>query len=99
MRKTCKQDVTPKPWHPSQSWRSSFRIRTWEGLLLRLHQGHESREIVAGDSITELRRVWPEYRKSLLTADQLNRRFTVSDLRRAARYDEGLRRLLEILGL
>ena len=76
-----------------------FQNPNLEGLLLRLHQGHESREIVAGESMAELRKVWPEYRKSSLTADQLNRRFTVSDLRRAARYDEGLRRLLEILGL
>ena len=76
-----------------------FQNPNLEGLLLRLHQGHESREIAAGDSMAELRKVWPEYRKSSLTADQLNRRFTVSDLRRAARYDEGLRRLLEILGL
>ena len=76
-----------------------FQNPNLEGLLLRLHQGHESREIAADNSITELRKVWPEYSKSSLTADQLKPRFTVSDLRRAARYDEGLRRLLEILGL
>ena len=76
-----------------------FQNPNLEGLLLRLHQGHENRQIVAGDSITELRKVWPEYSKSSLTADQLKQRFTVSDLRRAARYDEGLRRLLDVLGL
>ncbi len=76
-----------------------FQKPNLEGLLLRLHQGHESREIAAGNSMAELRKVWPEYHKSLLTADQLNRCFTVSDLRRAARHDQGLRRLLDVLGL
>ena len=76
-----------------------FQNPNLEGLLLRLHQGHESREITAGDSMAELRKVWPEYSKSSLTADQLKPRFTVSDLRRAARYDQGLRRLLDVLGL
>ena len=76
-----------------------FQNPNLEGLLLRLHSGHERREIAAGDSMAELRKVWPEYSKSSLTAEQLKRRFTVSDLRRAARYDEGLRRLLDVLGL
>ena len=76
-----------------------FQTPNLEGLLLRLSQGHESREIAAGDSMVELRKVWPEYTKSSLTADQLKRRFTVSDLRRAARYDQGLQRLLDVLGL
>lgn len=76
-----------------------FQNPNLEGTLLRLHPGHERREIAAGDSMAELRKVWPEYRKSLLTAEQLRRRFTVSDLRRAARHDEGLRRFLDVLGL
>ena len=61
MRKTCRRDVTLKPWHLSQGWRSSFRIRTWKVLLLRFCQGHESRTIAASDSMSELRKVWPEY--------------------------------------
>lgn len=68
-----------------------------EGLLLRLHRGYENRKIT-GNAMRELRKVWPEYTKKL-TADQLDRRFGLSDLGRAARYDNGLRRLLEILGL
>ena len=76
-----------------------FQSPNLEGLLLRLHQGYESRTIVADDSITELRKVWPEYSKSSLTADQLKQRFTVSDLWRAAQHDQGLRRLLDVLGL
>ena len=76
-----------------------FQKPNLEGLLFRLHQGYESREIAAGDSLAELRKVWPEYSKSSLTADQLNRRFTLSDLWRAAQHDQGLRRLLDVLGL
>ena len=68
-----------------------------EGLLLRLHEGHERRKIV-NNAEAELRKVWPAYSKQL-TADQLGQRFTLSDLQRAAQYDDGLKRLLEILGL
>ena len=68
-----------------------------EGLLLRLHEGHESRRI-GNNAEAELRKVWREYSKQL-TADQLRQRFTLSDLQRAARYDNELRRLLKILGL
>ena len=75
-----------------------FQDPNLEGLLFRLHPGHERRRITAGDAMTELRKVWPEYDKPP-TADQLSRRFTLSDVRRAARYDDGLRQLLEILGL
>ena len=75
-----------------------FQAPNLEGLLFRLHQGHERRRITAGDAMTELLKVWPEYRKPP-TADQLSRRFTLSDVRRAARHDEELRQLLEILGL
>ena len=75
-----------------------FQDPNLEGLLFRLHQGHERRSITAGDAMTELRKVWPEYRKPP-TADQLSRRFTLSDVRRAARHDEELHQLLEILGL
>ena len=75
-----------------------FQDPNLEGLLFRLHPGHEQRRIMAGDAMAELRKVWPEYSKRL-TADQLSRRFTLSDVRRAARHDKELRKLLEILGL
>ena len=75
-----------------------FQDPNLEGLLFRLHSGHERRRTTAGDAMTELLKVWPEYRKPP-TADQLSRRFTLSDVRRAARYDKELRQLLEILGL
>ncbi len=69
-----------------------------EGLLLRLHEGYERRKIV-NNAEAELRKVWPQYSKKKLTADQLRQRFTLSDLQRAARHDNELKRLLEILGL
>ncbi len=98
MHKTCKRRDAQAVASRSKL-EIIFQNPNLEGLLLRLHQGHESRAIAAGESMAELRKVWPEYSKSLLTADQMKPRFTVSDLRRAARYDKGLRRLLEILGL
>ena len=75
-----------------------FQDPNLEGLLFRLYQGHERRRITAGKAMAELRKVWHEYDKPP-TADQLSGRFTLSDVRRAARYDDGLRQLLEILGL
>ena len=75
-----------------------FQDPKLEGLLFRLHPGREQRRITAGDAMAELRRVWPEYRKPP-TADQLSGRFTLSDVRRAARHDRELQKLLEILGL
>ena len=69
-----------------------------EGLLLRLHKGHESRKIV-NNAMAELKKVWPQYSKKQLTADQLKQRFALSNLQRAAQYDNELKRLLEILGL
>ena len=75
-----------------------FQDPNLEGLLFRLHRGRERRTIAAGDAMAELRKVWPEYRKPP-TADQLSRRFTLSDVRRAARHDEELERLLGVLGL
>lgn len=76
-----------------------FQNPNLEGLLLRLHQGYENRQIAADNSMAELCKVWPEYRKSSLTADRLGKRFGVSDVRRAARHDEELRKLLEMLSL
>ena len=68
-----------------------------EGLLLRLHAGHERRQVRAQDALKELKKVWPEYGKPP-TADQLDQRFDVPDLLRVAQHDEHLQRLLEILG-
>lgn len=69
-----------------------------EGLLLRLHPGHELRRVVARDAVQELRKIWPEYRKPP-TAVQLRRRFALDALRRAARHDDELERLLQAVGV
>ena len=42
--------------------------------------------------------VWPDYRKPP-SADELTQRFMPGDLERAARYDEELRALLQVVGL
>ena len=76
-----------------------FQNPNLEGLLLRLHEGYENRQIAAGNSTAELCKVWPEYSKSSLAADQLTGRFDVSDVRRAARHDDELKTLLNVLGL
>lgn len=76
-----------------------FQDPNLEGVLLRLHKGQESRQIVAPSAKIELRKMWLGYDKSALTADRLRQRFSSADVRRAARYDEQLARLLEILGL
>ena len=101
-RDRIEQDL--KAGHDAQAVASRLKLTiifqdpNLEGLLFRLHQGHEQRRITAGDAMTELRKVWPEYRKPP-TADQLSRRFTLPDVRRAARHDDELQKLLEILGL
>ncbi len=69
-----------------------------EGVLLRLHKGQEQRFVPAGVSEQALRKVWTEYRKPP-RKDDLIRRSTVSDLRRAARHDRHLGELLTAVGL
>ena len=76
-----------------------FQEPNLEGVLLSLHEGRERQQTRAADTKRALRKLWPDYSKSSLTADRLSRRFTVSDVRRAAEHDSQLRRLLDILGL
>ena len=75
-----------------------FQTPNLEGLLVRLHKGHEQRKIRASDAASELRKIWPEYQKPS-TAEQLRQRFTLDDVRRAAVHDQHLRKLLEVIGL
>ena len=60
---------------------------------------NEARRVPARDAVNQLRKLWPTYSKSSLTADQLRQRFALGDLDRAARHDEELRNLLLVLGL
>ena len=69
-----------------------------EGLLVRLHVGHERSRVTARHAMRELQVLWPEYRKPP-SADELQQRFTMADLTRAARYDRQLRTLLQVVGL
>ena len=75
-----------------------FQKPNLEGLLLRFHPGQEQRRVVAASAMRELRGVWPDYDKTP-SVNQLQRRFELGDVRRAARYDPELRKLLDILGL
>ena len=69
-----------------------------EGLILRLHEGQETRKPAPGSVENDLKKLWLGYRK-WASADDLERRFGVDDLRRAARHDECLWTLLEALEL
>ncbi len=69
-----------------------------EGLLIRLHPGHEKRCVAAQDAEMRLRKLWPEYEKPMIAA-ALAKRFGLDDLRRAARHDPDLRDALTLLGL
>ena len=60
-----------------------------EGLLLRLCDGCENRFVLPQHALPLLRREWPEYVKPM-PADRLGKRFTLADLRRAARHDHHL---------
>ena len=69
-----------------------------EGVLLRLHRNNEQRVVTAHEAERELKRVWQSYKKPP-SSSELSKRFSVADLRRAARYDPELRRLLITIGL
>ena len=74
-----------------------FLTPNLEGFLLRLHGGHEARFVVPDDAERLLRRLWPEYRKPMSARD-LERRFNLLDLERAAAHDTHLRDVLTLLG-
>lgn len=88
----------PRPSAQNANIELIFQEPNLEGLLLRLHPGQEQRRVSPADTMRELRKVWPEYRKPP-TATQLKQRFSVSALRRASRYDRELRGLLRGVGL
>ena len=70
-----------------------------EGLLVRMHEGRETHVIPPGDAERQLKALWSGYHKGSLRAEQLKQRFALTDLSRAARFDEELRKLLGVLRL
>lgn len=75
------------------------QVPCFEGVLLRLHRGHENEfPISAYEAERQLRRRWPEYDRPM-TRHQLAARFALADLQRLAQVDTEIRRLLQILGL
>lgn len=76
-----------------------FMRPTLEGVLLRLHEGHEERLLSsARDANRELRKLWPGYSKPT-SADTLLERFQLPDLKRAAIHDRELQSVLDMPGL
>jgi hypothetical protein len=75
-----------------------YQAPNLEGLLIRLHPGFEQKSVARGAEGARLRKLWPKYSKPP-TAHQLTRQFGLDDLRRAAQYDKGLKRLLDVIGL
>lgn len=71
----------------------------FEGVLLRLHDGHERSFLSGADTDARLGRVWPGYEKGRVTGYDLRRRFACADLVRAAACDEELQALVALLGL
>ena len=73
----------------------------FESLLLRHFDGHSNdRPATSSDSLRQLRKVWPEYRKGMLAAD-LAKQIGLGDVERAAKSERNrdLRELLAAIGL
>ena len=75
-----------------------WQLPNLEGLLLRLFPDCETLKLPAPEIDRNLERKWPGYTKTFSRQD-LQDRFTLEDLRRAARFDENLLRLLRELDL
>ena len=75
-----------------------FLRPTLEGVLVRLHEGQESRDLNTSTVKKVLLNLWPDYKKPC-PAIKLEKRFSVKDMRRAAKYDDELKKLFRILGL
>lgn len=88
-------------WAAASKWKLEVLLMTpnLEGLFVRLHEGRETHVTTASHTGRQLKAIWPDYDKGSLRAEQLKRRFSLSDLRRVARFDEELRKLLGVLGL
>ncbi len=78
-------------WAAAAKWKLEVLLMTpnLEGVLVRLHRGRETRAIAASHAGRQLKALWPNYDKGSLRAEQLKRRFSVTDLRRVVRFDRG----------
>lgn len=75
-----------------------LQVPNLEGLFLRMFPGNERLQPDATNAKKLLRSIWPEYKKPT-DAQSLAKKFTFTDLKRAAKYDEELTKLLETIGL
>ncbi len=88
----------PEPEANSENLKLIYLKPNMEGLLLRLHKGRQKQFPTADEAKRKLRKLWPNYRKPT-SAEELNKRFGIEDIRRAAPHDSNLRWVLEKLGL
>ena len=68
-----------------------FLRPTLEGVLVRLHEGQESRNLNTSTVKKVLLNLWPDYKKPC-PAIKLQKRFSIKDVRRAAKYDDELKK-------
>ena len=70
-----------------------------EGFYYRMCKEGNEKTILDKDKVeNELERIWPDYKKNI-SKDDLIHKFTVEDIRRVAKYDKNVEKLLSILGL
>ena len=68
-----------------------------EGVLVRLHNGNEALRLQPNEARSRPRQVSPDY-EIPTSADWLSGKFSLDDLRRAARHDRGLSAVPDLLG-
>ena len=76
-----------------------FLCPNLEGVLLRLHRGHEREFPQANDATSRLKTLWPDYEKKDIIARELQAKFDVDDLKRAVESDTEIRRFLSAISL
>ncbi len=70
-----------------------FQHPNFEGLMLQLHAGYETRRPPPNRALPELQRVWPEFEKRKVAGIDISQRFTIEDLRRAGNHNNDIARL------
>ena len=98
LKDDVRNDRDPAPVAEKEEIDLVFLNPNLEGLLLRLCPKQETRRPTSKNAIKGLKRYWSDYAKPP-SADDLSDRFNDGDLRRVAKHDEGIRKLLEHLEL